>query len=197
MDTAVLRGDDKGNYRIVVWGNSGAGKSTLAKRLTRVLPGLEEIDMDSLYWNDNWVKTPTDELMATLNHLSATHDSWVIDGNSLKRRSAFLPRATDIVWLDFPFDVTLWRLLKRTFWRWWTQERLFGTNCREDIRETLFSKESIIWWCLTIHRPLRRDLTALLAANEMGVHDKLRRRFTRTGEVEEWFKAVEEGARKE
>ncbi|GAA5863992.1 hypothetical protein JCM8547_005302 [Rhodosporidiobolus lusitaniae] len=169
--------------------------------------------MDTLLWNDNWVKTPPEELEATLHRLTTTHSSWIIDGNYLKRKEAFLSRATDIVWLDFPLYVTLWRLLKRTFARWRSQKPLFGTtNCREKLRLTFFSRESIIWcalflsslhrretdrreigrWCISQHRPLKKGLEEMLRKDMDGVKAKLRRRFTATEEVDDWVGAVEQ-----
>ncbi|GAA6025104.1 hypothetical protein JCM10207_003391 [Rhodosporidiobolus poonsookiae] len=195
MECNALHGDGHGNYRIVIWGNTGAGKSTLAGRLAHILPQVKFIGMDELLWNDDWVMTPTDELRAAIHEQTHSSTSFVTDGNYLKYKDTFYPRATDIVWLDFPWYVTLWRLLRRTFWRWWTQEQLFGTNCRERLSETLFSRESIIWWFIIKHRPLRREFGQLLEANEHGVRDKLRGRFRSTEDVEMWLQEVEKGAK--
>ncbi|GJN88112.1 hypothetical protein Rhopal_001068-T1 [Rhodotorula paludigena] len=183
----LLKGDDEGNVRLVIWGNSGAGKSTLAKRLAVALPQLKVIAMDDLLFNDGWVKTPPDEFDANLHRLTTENDSLVTDGNYLKRRHGYLPRATDIIWLDWPLHITLWRLLKRTWQRWRTAELLFGTSdVREDWRVTLFSRESIIW-----HRPVRRELSQILR-DEPEVSATSNRRFARPSELEQWIATIEE-----
>ncbi|BGP45564.1 hypothetical protein JCM10450v2_001383 [Rhodotorula kratochvilovae] len=186
-----LRGDGRGNYRVVIWGNAGAGKTTLARRLAVALPQLVVIPVDDLFWNDGWVMTPSDEFAAKLRQLAAENDSFVTDANALKARDAFLSQATDIVWLDWPLHVTLWRLLKRTWRRLRTAEVLFGTtDVREDWRETFFSRKSIIWWCLSTHRYLRQTLAKILAEEE-DVRARLNRRFTRPADLEEWVAAIE------
>ena len=90
------------------------------------------------------VETPRAQMHAQID--AATNaPSWVTDGAYTSYADAFYPKATDIVWLDFPLHVTFLRVLKRTWRRWQTGERLFGTNCQEEWRKTLFSKESILW----------------------------------------------------
>ncbi|BGP18943.1 hypothetical protein JCM10213v2_007023 [Rhodosporidiobolus nylandii] len=149
---------------------------------------MKVIDMDALLWNDDWVKTPPADFESAVERLTREHNSWCIDGNYLNRSHVFLPRATDILWLDFPLPVTLYRLLKRTWGRWRTQERLFGTNCTEDLRETL-SQKGIIWILSgnveQVHRPVRRRLGELLA-EDAELRARLRRRFKWPAEVEQW-----------
>lgn len=89
--------------------------------------------------------TPRPQLRQTIDTLTSTTPSWVTDGAYTASADVFYPKATDIIWLDFPLHVTFWRVLRRTCVRWWSGERLFGTNCTEDWRKTLFSRESILW----------------------------------------------------
>ena len=111
------------------------------------------------------VKTPADELRNRICGLSHTNESWVTDGNYFKHLSAYTPRVTDIICppsaarnnevlplirfpsgLDYALHVTFIQLLLRTWRRWWNGEILFGTTgLKEDWRQTLFTRESILW----------------------------------------------------
>lgn len=91
--------------------------------------------------------------------------------------------------LDFPLVVTLARLFKRTFQRWWYDERLFGTNCTESLYQTFCTRESIFWWCVSQHWNIRRYLSEAIASEEPKV--AFRARFRWPSEVENWVQAIE------
>jgi len=144
--------------RIIVIGSSCAGKTTLARRIAGALDA-PHVELDALHWGPNWTERPMDELgEAVLARIVGS--AWVVDGNYSKVRDAVWPRATDAVWLNYPFPLVLGRSLKRTIARAFTGEELFD-GCRESFRIAFFSRDSIIWWVITSFRRRRREYEEL------------------------------------
>jgi adenylate kinase family enzyme len=77
--------------------------------------------------------------------LEANAAGWVIDGNYGDARDLVLPRADTVVWLHLPFRTVYSRLVKRTLVRSAKGAELWNGN-RESWRQTLFSRESMLWW---------------------------------------------------
>ena len=89
------------NPRVLVMGTTGSGKTTVGRRIAERL-GVPFVELDALNWGPNW----TEMLLEEFRHnvaVAASGDAWVIDGNSGKARDITLPRATTVVWLDYPF----------------------------------------------------------------------------------------------
>ncbi|ORY90680.1 hypothetical protein BCR35DRAFT_299235 [Leucosporidium creatinivorum] len=143
--------------------------------------------MDSMLWLDDWVKVEQPVLAEKVAE-AAQADDWCSDGVYFSIKDSFYPRATDVIWLDYPLSLVLYRLVKRTWWRWWNQETLFGTNCRERWQETLFSRNSILWFCISRHDKLRRELPAAVEVDSL----PLRRRFAWPSQTEKWVRLIEE-----
>lgn len=115
------------SQRIVVCGPSCSGKSTLAARLGE-MRGLPFVELDALFWRPNWVEPPDDEFRAKLIEATAG-DRWVVAGNYLRHTMPVVwPRAETVVWLDFGLPTTTYRVLRRSWRRWRTNELLWGTN---------------------------------------------------------------------
>jgi len=146
--------------RIVVIGTSGSGKTTMAGQLA-ARRGLRHIELDALFWDAEWTPAPhavfRERLLAAL-----PDDGWVVDGNYSQVRDILWGRANTVVWLDYSLPVVLARVTRRTFSRMVTRETLWNGN-RERLRDTLFSRESILLWALTSYRRNRRTYVALLA----------------------------------
>ncbi|SNY58836.1 AAA family ATPase [Enterobacter sp. CC120223-11] len=145
--------------RINVVGTSGVGKSTLARRLAGRL-AVPYIEMDRLYWRENWQGTTDDELFARLADTLSATESWVLDGNYNRTRPVKWRNVQTIVWVDCGFWRTLRQAISRAFSRAWTRQELWpGTGNRESFRRSFFSRESIILWTLkTWHKNRRRYL---------------------------------------
>lgn len=145
--------------RTVVIGTSCAGKTTLARQIAQLL-GQPHIELDELFWGPQWQAANPAEFRDRI--LAATApDAWVLDGNYRLAQELAWPRATALVWLDYPFPLVMWRALRRTIRRVWTGEKLFAGN-QETFRDQFLSRESILWWVVTTHVPRRRRLMELI-----------------------------------
>ena len=140
--------------RINVVGTTGSGKTTVAKLLSERL-GLRLIELDALFWKPDWGQTFDDEFLPSVDEATCG-DRWVLDGNYSRTRSIVWPRADTIVWLDYRFPRVFWQLLGRTIRRSITGEVLWN-GCRERFRKSVFSKDSILLWCLKTYWRRRRN----------------------------------------
>lgn len=149
--------------RITVYGPSGSGKSTLGIALAERL-GLPYVDLDHVFhrgptWDDD---LSVEEFRAEVAAWLAAHpDGWVIAGNYSTVRDMILPDAETAIWLDLPFLTVYRRLAWRTISRAITGEELFNGN-RESLRQTFFSRDSMLLWGITAWRPHHRNVRAAL-----------------------------------
>ncbi len=136
--------------RVVVIGSSCSGKSTFARQLSKRLD-IKHVELDQLHWKPNWEERPDDDFR-TLVESEVSGEKWIVDGNYSVVRNLVWPKATTIVWLNYPFTLVLYRTIKRSIIRAVTKEPLFAGNV-ETIRQSFFSKHSIIWWVFkTYHK---------------------------------------------
>ncbi|KAF9002245.1 AAA domain-containing protein [Cyathus striatus] len=190
-----LLGDRNGHYRVHVVGNCGAGKSTTASALAKTL-GVPYLSLDTFFWQPGWKKTPGDEMRANVTAaLDACKNGWVVDGNYEKRLGPIVQSlATDVIWLDPPFALYFPRIILRTFLRLLRLEPPCSPGCPETVSE-VFSKESIIWWCITYHRLVRRRNTEKMNLIGLGVGSdlsgqKMRRLGGWGSELRQWMQDV-------
>jgi adenylate kinase family enzyme len=138
--------------RVAVVGTSGSGKTTLARTLAGLL-GSTHFELDALHWKPNWVERPTEELAANARN-AVRGERWVTDGNYGKIRDIVWGRATVVIWLNYPFPVVFRRVLWRTIRRIALREELYSGN-RERFVTSFFTRDSILLWSITSHKPLR------------------------------------------
>jgi len=149
--------------RIAVVGVTGSGKTTVAARLAQAL-GIPHIELDALHWKANWVMTGLEVFRQQVDQ-ALSGPAWVLDGNYSKVRDLIWPRATTLVWLDYPLTVVLWQLTCRTLARILTREVLWNSN-RETFRGAFFSRDSLFLWALQTHKRHRSEYTRLLSQPE-------------------------------
>ena len=144
--------------RVAVVGTSCCGKTIFARELAAVLE-VPHIELDALYWLPRWAERPAAEFRGLVEkHASA--ERWVPDGNYSIVREVLWRRATDVVWLNYPFVLVFARALSRTVLRIVTREELFSGN-RESIRQSFFSRGSILLWVLKTFRRNRSKFSTL------------------------------------
>lgn len=147
--------------RIWVLGSScAAGKSTLAKELGQAL-GVRAIELDALRWGPEWSRRPAAEVRAQLvSRLEAK--PCVVDGNATSVGLDLLELADLIIWLDPPLWKCLFLLVRRSYRRIATGERVCGTN-RESLASLLGWNRGLLFKCIKKHRRSRRSFIPQLA----------------------------------
>jgi adenylate kinase family enzyme len=171
-------------HRIVVVGTTGSGKSTLAEMIARKI-NADFIELDALHWEPNWTEASNEVFRARVDERTRK-ESWVVAGNYHVVRDIVWSRAQFIIWLDYSLSFIFWRLTKRIFKRWWTQEVLWGTN-----RETLFphfkiwSQESLWHWLFKTYWRRKREYPALFALPQHAHLNIVR--LTSQAETDRWL----------
>jgi adenylate kinase family enzyme len=160
---------------------SGNGKTTLGRELARRLD-VPFHELDALHHGPGWTEATADVLRARVEPLVA-EDAWVVDGAYRgKLGDLVLEHADLVIWLDLPLRVWLPRLLRRTVRRVVRREELWNGN-RENLRNVLFSRDSLILYALRSHFRHRRSYPVVLSSYEV-----VRLRSPR--EVERWLASV-------
>jgi adenylate kinase family enzyme len=162
--------------RVAVFGTTGSGKSWVAERLS-ARTGLRVIELDALYWGKDWQGAPV-ELFRHRVERETRDDGrdgggWIVVGNYDQVRDLVWRPADTLVWMDLPFALVMWRLLRRTIGRALTREDLWGTGNRESFVRTFFSRDSILLWAIKTHRRNRKRFAVecgLLAQDKTIVH---------------------------
>jgi adenylate kinase family enzyme len=128
--------------RINVRGNGG--KTTLARAISRKRD-MPFIELDAIHWLPGFMeRAPDDFRRETAQAMLEAGSCWVVDGNyRVKLADLVTSEADMIIYLNFPWRVKFWRVLKRSFMRAWTKEKLFGDNVEK--WRIFFSRESL-WW---------------------------------------------------
>ena len=146
--------------RVVLIGTTGAGKTTMAARIARALD-MPHIEFDALRHGPNWTETPDDVFRERLRP-ELQGSRWVGDGNYSLARDIVWSKATMLVWLDYPIQVVLWRLFRRTLRRGILREQLWHGNT-ERLRWQFLSRQSLFLWALQTHWRRRRTIPPALA----------------------------------
>ncbi len=92
--------------------------------------------------------------------------------------------------LDPPLVLYFPRVILRTFRRMLKLDPPCSPGCEETIRGVFFSRESILWWCLTNHRFARKRERERLRTQGIHVGGTYRRIGGWGGELEAWKKSV-------
>ncbi len=174
--------------RIVVVGSTCAGKTTLARRLSALLD-IPHVELDALNWEPNWVAAQVEVFRQRVEDAVAG-DAWVVDGNYTAVRDLVWPRATELIWLDYPLRTLLWRLLRRTLRRTLTGEELWNGN-REQFRVQFLSSDSLFLWLLRTYWQRRRTTYLDIGLPERSNLEAVRLRSPRA--TRDWLSALEAG----
>lgn len=174
--------------RIAIIGSTGSGKSTLANALSAKL-GLKHTELDTLHWLPGWQERD-DAAFRELVDAATGGTGWVIDGGYSKVRDLVWGRADTIIWLDYSFARTAWRLTRRTFLR-----NVRGDPCCNGNRESLWRSlgpESILLWLLKTYWLNRQRFPIALEAYG---RQRTVVRLSSPGQTRQWLDAVKVTAR--
>ena len=171
----------------VVGSGTCAGKTTFARRLAARL-GVPCVELDAVFWGPNWMQPDRGEFRQRVIR-ALEGDAWVVEGNYGSGGGVQWERAEDLVWLDIPFHVTLWRLLCRTLRRIRTGEELWpGTGNRESVRKAFFSRDSLFLYAFRWYGRRKRRFEELArsgAWSHLTVH-----RFRSNAEADRWLASL-------
>ena len=99
--------------RIAIIGSPGAGKSTLARKLGRKLK-IQVVHLDRNFWLPGWKQKPRSVRIGILQDCVRKRQ-WIIEGTYLDLSEPRLDAADAIIFLDIPFFICLYRIIKRHF----------------------------------------------------------------------------------
>lgn len=148
--------------RVIVAGTSGSGKTTFAAALSRQLD-CPHIEVDRLFWRPGWTATPDEELFPLIS-AQVAGERWVFDGNYGRLNPVVYPRATALLWLNYPFPLIFWRVFRRTVSRCIRRAEVFP-GCCESLRLSFLDRDSLLWWVLTTHRRRTRKYRGIFDEN--------------------------------
>src|SRR5215475_7074447 len=112
--------------RIAVVGSSCSGKTTLSSHISNLL-SVPHIELDSFHWLEGWRTRPAKEFRSMVKD-AVSGERWVVDGNYGVVRDLVWSRATEVIYLNFPFWVVFGRAVERTLRRGLTREVVFSGN---------------------------------------------------------------------
>jgi adenylate kinase family enzyme len=178
--------------RIVVLGITGSGKSTLARELSNIY-GFNYIELDNLFWKPNWEMTDDDEFLGKVTSALADNDSWVVDGNYTRVGSTLIWQQTDtFIWLDYPLRVNFWRIFKRTWARFLTQEPMWDAGNKETLWKHFLTKESLFVWAWQSYPKKKMLYNEMFASPEFSHCHKIHLQTPQ--ETNHWLKTVKNGS---
>ncbi|WP_091234242.1 AAA family ATPase [Microbacterium sp. 3J1] len=142
-----------GPERVLIAGVTGSGKTTLARRVAE-LWGLRHVEIDALFHGENWTPRPAflDDVRAF-----AAEDRWVTEWQYTSKGTdeILAPRAQLVIWLDYPYRVVRFRLLRRTLGRSILRTRIYNDNVEKPIWK-MFSGDPeeniLVWQTETLHK---------------------------------------------
>ena len=172
--------------RINVVGTSGSGKSTFAKSIAKKF-NAPYVQLDELHWKPNWEESSDEEFFPKLEK-ALLSDMWILDGNYTRTIPIKWKRVQMVVYLDLPFHVVLYRIVKRSLLRGIRKEELWHGN-RETVWKHLFTSDSMILWTIRTFKKNRKKYSELFARKEYS-HSKFVR-LSNKEEVESFPELVE------
>ena len=149
--------------RINIVETTGCGKSTFGRLLAEKM-NAPYIQLDELHWKPNWTESTDEELFPKLEH-ALSSDRWVLDGNYTRTIPIAWKRVQTVIYLDLPFLIVLYRIIRRSLLRGIKNEELWHGN-KETLWKHLFTRDSMILWTIRHFPKNRKRYTELSEKSE-------------------------------
>jgi adenylate kinase family enzyme len=161
--------------KVVIIGSSGSGKTTLAFNLAARI-NAPAIDLDDIYWKENWTRSDDDEFRIATGEAISGKDSWVVAGNYTQVRDVLWTRADTLIWLDYSLARTFNQLARRSFARILDKQEICNGNT-ETLKKTL-SSDGVLYWMLRTYHAKRQENLEIFAHPERlpNIHNFVRLR---------------------
>lgn len=152
--------------KIIIIGTTGAGKTTLARKLAAIY-NLKIIELDDLYWNKNWTSASDIEFEQRII-TQTPKENWVMTGNYTRFHHLTWDKADTLVWLDYPFIIHFWHLLKRTLQRLLDKKEICNGN--KETWHHVFSRKSIFIWLFKTYKRRRKENNHIFNTSSLYPH---------------------------
>lgn len=127
------------SQKILILGPPGAGKSYLARKLSQKL-NIPLVNLDLLYWKENWKPTPVSEFKKICSDLSEK-EHWIMDGNFGTTFDERWSQADYVIYLQPNYLLCLWRQFTRALFNKKDESRPFGMRERFNLDLFWFTKK--------------------------------------------------------
>ncbi len=143
-------------------GTSASGKSTLSRQLAKKL-NLAYIELDDLFWQDNWQETVDAEFFQKIQHqIDLAENGYVIDGNYTRTIPVKWQNIDTVIWLDLPFHLNVLQAIKRALHRAIFQTKLWGSSNNTENFRQMFGRDSIVLWMVKTHHKNRKSYQEMM-----------------------------------
>lgn len=152
---------DHFQMKINVIGTTASGKSTFGKELAAKID-VPFIEMDAVFWGANWHEPTDSEFFRDLESAMAS-PSWVLDGNYTRATPIKWKNVDTVIWLDYSFPRTMLQSLSRAIKRASLKTELWPNTGNYETFSRMFSKDSIVLWCLKNYAKNRKRYKKVLS----------------------------------
>ena len=134
---------------------SGNGKTTLARKSARKL-GVAHVELDRLNHLPGWTEASDEQFRASVDE-ATRGDGWVTCGSYENKLGTFLyDRADEVVWLDQPLPLVLFRLIRRAVIDVVTRRDLFNGN-RQTWKFAFWGRDSLVGFAIRMYFQRRKS----------------------------------------
>jgi len=173
-------------YKILIVGTTGCGKTTLAKMLSKKL-SLPHYELDAFHWKPNWQTNSHEEFKSQIIDV-ISRGEWVVDGNYRSFRDDIWPYATNLIWLDYPLTLILFRIIKRSIRRLAQHEILWNGNLSNFTREFI-GHDSILYDSLNTYSFRKKDYNFAINDKKFAYLNVIK--LTSPKETNIWLQSIE------
>ena len=147
--------------KINIIGTSASGKSTFGRKLAQAI-NAPFIEMDTLFWGPNWRKSTDAEFFKKLE-TALSSQTWVLDGNYSRTTHIKWKEVDTVIWLDYSFSKTIYQSVSRAIKRAYFKTELWPNTGNYETFGNMFSKDSIIWWCIKTYPKIRKRYKEIMS----------------------------------